>query len=470
MCSLAYARLSDALQLRGLTHAAAAPWTPAEAEAARFEWDGTDSWRGCSVLHLAATYDDVTLARAALATGAHVADRCDSAGDDGWTALHMTAYVNAGRVAALLLAAGADANAVALKDDVFPAPLHFAAREDALAVTQALLAAGADPLAPLHVSGSDVAPWQVGHLYGHLGTPTARLLASHAAAAALQRLRAAGEAAAAAAPLAGDAALVHEVLLRESGAILAGRRLAAPLPAAFAHEPLWARVQAVAYAWGVRSVLLESVSIFVPTLLAGSSGIDDAVHAATAARKRVTDAYDAAGAAVFLTAAPAPPPPPVTFSTIALLLCCLAAVVLAACLLAQLRTRMRRAQRRRRRAALLSAPRAPPRCSPLPLRVQTRVARVLADARRAVAALVALLPLPAHGSDAAPPPVPPPAPAPAPDSEAHTCVVCLEAQRAVLLLPCRHFVMCAACADGLPQPRLCPVCRQSAVDVVPVFM
>jgi hypothetical protein len=63
----------------------------------------------------------------------------------------------------------------------------------------------------------------------------------------------------------------------------------------------------------------------------------------------------------------------------------------------------------------------------------------------------------------------PPAP-PAPDPEALICVVCLEAQRAVVLLPCRHFVTCATCAATLPQPRLCPMCRVPVADVMPLFM
>jgi hypothetical protein len=82
----------------------------------------------------------------------------------------------------------------------------------------------------------------------------------------------------------------------------------------------------------------------------------------------------------------------------------------------------------------------------------------------------AALPPPPHIPAAPPPlPLPPPEP-PAPDAEAITCVVCLEAQCAVALIPCRHFVMCAACTAGLPQPRRCPVCREPATDVMPLFM
>jgi hypothetical protein len=46
------------------------------------------------------------------------------------------------------------------------------------------------------------------------------------------------------------------------------------------------------------------------------------------------------------------------------------------------------------------------------------------------------------------------------------CVVCMEADRAVLFQPCGHAVACAACAAGL---RECPVCRGAVEQTVPFF-
>ena len=37
------------------------------------------------------------------------------------------------------------------------------------------------------------------------------------------------------------------------------------------------------------------------------------------------------------------------------------------------------------------------------------------------------------------------------------CIVCMDDERSILFLPCRHVACCTACADAL---RKCPVCRQ----------
>ena len=37
------------------------------------------------------------------------------------------------------------------------------------------------------------------------------------------------------------------------------------------------------------------------------------------------------------------------------------------------------------------------------------------------------------------------------------CIVCMAARRAVLFLPCRHWVACSACSARLPGAR-CPAC------------
>jgi hypothetical protein len=44
---------------------------------------------------------------------------------------------------------------------------------------------------------------------------------------------------------------------------------------------------------------------------------------------------------------------------------------------------------------------------------------------------------------------------------ASECIICWEAPRGTVLIPCGHLGLCRTCADGLmaaPQP-LCPVCR-----------
>jgi hypothetical protein len=50
-----------------------------------------------------------------------------------------------------------------------------------------------------------------------------------------------------------------------------------------------------------------------------------------------------------------------------------------------------------------------------------------------------------------------------------TCVVCLEAPKNALLLPCKHIAICAECTKAVlassSQPQ-CPVCRSRIVDCV----
>jgi hypothetical protein len=61
-----------------------------------------------------------------------------------------------------------------------------------------------------------------------------------------------------------------------------------------------------------------------------------------------------------------------------------------------------------------------------------------------------------------------------------TCVVCIDAPRSVLLLPCKHLVLCQGCCEEMQQPAQrrgrsaarqrkaidCPVCRQPAQEQV----
>jgi ankyrin repeat protein len=88
----------------------------------------------------AAALDDVDRLTGLLDAGGAV----DGRTPDGFTPLHLAAYFGAPRVAALLLARGADVAAVADNPMRIQA-LHAAAAGRHLAIATALLAAGADP-------------------------------------------------------------------------------------------------------------------------------------------------------------------------------------------------------------------------------------------------------------------------------------------------------------------------------------
>jgi len=55
--------------------------------------------------------------------------------------------------------------------------------------------------------------------------------------------------------------------------------------------------------------------------------------------------------------------------------------------------------------------------------------------------------------------------------ETITCVVCLGAEREVILLDCGHVCVCADCADELLRAgQSCPVCRAAIVRVMPAYV
>ena len=56
--------------------------------------------------------------------------------------------------------------------------------------------------------------------------------------------------------------------------------------------------------------------------------------------------------------------------------------------------------------------------------------------------------------------------------EERACTVCLDAPRAIVLLPCWHLALCGApaCAAMLGAPPLCPMCRVPVERFQPVFM
>lgn len=54
-------------------------------------------------------------------------------------------------------------------------------------------------------------------------------------------------------------------------------------------------------------------------------------------------------------------------------------------------------------------------------------------------------------------------------SRSQTCVVCLTNPREVITLDCGHICMCSDCAQVLPEPHKCPVCRESIGRFLPVY-
>jgi hypothetical protein len=67
--------------------------------------------------------------------------------------------------------------------------------------------------------------------------------------------------------------------------------------------------------------------------------------------------------------------------------------------------------------------------------------------------------------------VPPAAPAPHPDAEETMCVVCFDAPKDHIIVPCGHQCVCARCAEQLTKTRTptCPVCREPIRETMKVF-
>jgi hypothetical protein len=51
-------------------------------------------------------------------------------------------------------------------------------------------------------------------------------------------------------------------------------------------------------------------------------------------------------------------------------------------------------------------------------------------------------------------------------SEAGQCIVCMDAPFETVFLECGHLACCAACSEKL---KLCPICRNPIVRIVPIF-
>jgi hypothetical protein len=64
----------------------------------------------------------------------------------------------------------------------------------------------------------------------------------------------------------------------------------------------------------------------------------------------------------------------------------------------------------------------------------------------------------------------PPA-APHPDAEETMCVVCFDAPKDHIIVPCGHQCVCEACAEQLTKTRtpMCPVCRGPIQQTMKVF-
>ena len=58
-----------------------------------------------------------------------------------------------------------------------------------------------------------------------------------------------------------------------------------------------------------------------------------------------------------------------------------------------------------------------------------------------------------------------------PRADVLLCVVCMEREKKVLLLLCRHICMCKACTDKIVGGSAqCPVCREHVVDSIEIFI
>ncbi|XP_067673859.1 mitochondrial ubiquitin ligase activator of nfkb 1-like [Haliotis asinina] len=49
------------------------------------------------------------------------------------------------------------------------------------------------------------------------------------------------------------------------------------------------------------------------------------------------------------------------------------------------------------------------------------------------------------------------------------CVVCLARRRSIIIMDCRHVCVCSHCAQRLPSPKKCPVCRCYVKQFLPLY-
>lgn len=57
------------------------------------------------------------------------------------------------------------------------------------------------------------------------------------------------------------------------------------------------------------------------------------------------------------------------------------------------------------------------------------------------------------------------------EREVRLCVVCADKAKSVILLPCRHLCLCAACRSAIiTRDNCCPICRQPIMETLSVFV
>ena len=63
-------------------------------------------------------------------------------------------------------------------------------------------------------------------------------------------------------------------------------------------------------------------------------------------------------------------------------------------------------------------------------------------------------------------------PTPQPQAEEALCVVCMDAPKQHIIIPCGHQCVCEACAQQLTQatPPTCPVCRSLIRETMRVYI
>ena len=54
-------------------------------------------------------------------------------------------------------------------------------------------------------------------------------------------------------------------------------------------------------------------------------------------------------------------------------------------------------------------------------------------------------------------------------SERNLCVICLDAQKTILLRPCNHLCLCGNCASNVTAVRRCPLCNTTITERITVY-
>ena len=102
----------------------------------------------------------------------------------------------------------------------------------------------------------------------------------------------------------------------------------------------------------------------------------------------------------------------------------------------------------------------------LALRMEEATAVAAADALRLQQVQAEL------GCSVVPPAEPTPAPQSAADTDETLCVLCMDAPKDHIIIPCGHQCVCEACAEKLKKARkaLCPFCRVPINATFKVFV